>query len=302
MRGRSLCLICLANKPWCIVLKGSGILRLGVEIFGAAVASLFKHWSLALRILLVPLAVLVAVSVWENQVEYTWANLAEVILLVVDFVFLTVVAVGWHRFVLLSEKPGAVLPRLPAKPMFAYFISWIVLILVITFSFAAIGAVLFFAFKELKKTGVFDSFADVAAMQPATVLIGAFLLVFASIWAFTYALLRLGTRLPARAAFGKSIGLDASRVITKPIGGALIVTAALVSGLTLLLAYAPMLLLKDPTMFATKPTSTQVIVSNIGYGLTVLVGAAVLNEVFRRCVPHEELSQEIADTGAGERV
>ncbi len=268
-------------------------MTIGFEILIAAITDVFANWRQALRILIAPLAVLIAVSVWANQTAHSFQIWVGLIAVLVDFFFLTVVAVGWHRFILLEENPGALTPRLPVKAMFAYFISWFAVTIIIALSLTAIGAVLFFGYKLLEKTGIFDRFVDFSTMVPESILVGAFFFVFTGVWALTYALFRLGMRLPARAAFGKSIGLDASRVLTKPIAGALAVTSALIAGITVLVAYVPELFFEGSGIFVAVPTPAQTITENIGYGVTVLLGAAVLNEVFRRSVPHDELAREV---------
>ena len=277
---------------------------LGVKIFTAAIASVFFNWRDALRILLVPVAALMAVNLWAAS--FGWEPPFGVSLLagLVDAVFVCVVAVSWHRLVLIGEVPGAVAPHMPMRTLWKYFLSWFAIGLIITFMLVALGTAAYYLFYLLATDAIWNLFFkafNTLAPVAGPLLVSVVSPAFFAVWIFTYALFRLGLRLPARAVYERSIGLDVSRMLTKPIRGALLVASALASVGTVLLVYGP-LFFWPIQVFADEQNPWSIVASNTGYALMVLFGAAILNEIFRLCVPTDELALEAKKAGAGEAV
>ncbi|MGE4327395.1 MAG: hypothetical protein AB7E21_15035 [Pseudodonghicola sp.] len=135
------------------------------------------------------------------------------------------VAVAWHRYVLLAEYPGSVLPRFHGGRVLAYF-GWSLVLGVVLFALP--GAVI--ALLAWTATG------GVIKEPSAGVILPIVLAALVLVWV----LARLSLVLPA-AAIGERLGLRDSWQATRPIALGIIGLFALTFGFAMLLMVGVML-------------------------------------------------------------
>lgn len=125
---------------------------LGWKLFMRAVTLLLDNLGEALRVSAVPYAVVIAISVWvtgaypdavsgtavtpETALSVEGAG-AVLIMVIVNLVVSLWIAVAWHRYVLLEERPAGWLPPLNGSAMLGYlWLSVLIGLLVAVIMFA----------------------------------------------------------------------------------------------------------------------------------------------------------------------
>jgi hypothetical protein len=212
---------------------------LGWKLFLRAINLILGNLDVALRISLLPYGLVVAASVW---IALTWPELADLNLLAVtpddpvppgyagalllsaaaNLVAYIWIAVAWHRFILLSEEGGGLVPPVHGGVMLGYLGRSILLAL-------AVG-VLALAASTIASVLLLPLFG--AAMTP---LIGALTLFVAMILFY-----RLGVVLPA-GAIGRSMTFGEAMRGTAGHSATAMVLALVTVAFTLLLQVPTML-------------------------------------------------------------
>jgi len=149
--------------------------------------------------------------------EYPYAVLYGI--LAAQVVITAWIAVSWHRYILLNERPGTVLPRWSGGRVFSYIWGTVLLVLVV-FLFAVVVGGAFFVIGKILSP--FTNFGALGWVLPL------FLVVF-----IMYFIARVSLVLPARA-LGQEMGFKESWNITQPVAWSVFfasVFLALIEGL-----------------------------------------------------------------------
>ena len=238
----------------------------GWQIFTHSVRLVLSNLDEALRVSLVLYGVIAAsqIATWLNPPEtrqvdgvafpVTGAEHAaqNVILAVLAIIASLWIAVAWHRFVLVGERPKGWLPRWHGTNMLGYLGRSILLGLVVVIAVAIVSVPL----------------GLLAAGLPGLMLLVPFVIVaFGSVLFF-----RFGVVLPA-AAIGEKVTFRRAWSAMQGESGTIVVLAALVVGASLLLQL--------PTLLSGDPYS---LISLI-YGLVVnwfatIIGISVLTTLY----------------------
>lgn len=187
-----------------------------VALLAHAVGQVVRHPGAALRVGLVRLTALTAVIglvvAWLGTVPPagTGPLLAVLGTIAAGWVLTAWIAVGWHRFVGLGERPAGWLPAWHGQAVLAYALGAFVLGVIVTLA----------AFAALLVAGTLLGGASpdgAVALRAAGVGVQV-----AALWAF----LRLGTALTAQA-LGRHLGFGRAWSRTAPASGAILGLAAL---------------------------------------------------------------------------
>ncbi len=160
------------------------------------------------------------------------------------------IAVSWHRYILLEENPGTMLPPFNFERILAYFFTSILLGLIIAFVAMIVGMI----------SGVI--LAGLVSLQNGPVL--QLLLQIMVMGPVIYVFYRLSLSLPA-AALGQPVGIGESLKLTKPASGAII--QLMVIGL---IAVG---VLKLPSLFNSDPSSLLNLVYTHVIGWFIMMGS-----------------------------
>lgn len=186
---------------------------LGLNILLHSVKLVLWNWKTALRISSPLIAVTLVFGVLFGGISATlevdtsaadvpWGPL--ILFLATQVIAGLWVAVAWHRYVLLEEDTGSIIPRFAADRIGAYFFQGIVV------------AVIVFLAAVLLGLGV-AVFAIVLGPLAGSIAGGIFIVGF-SLWLFY----RISPTLPA-AALGEAISIGDAWRKTKPYSGAILV-------------------------------------------------------------------------------
>ncbi|MEM8632712.1 MAG: hypothetical protein AAGF74_15890 [Pseudomonadota bacterium] len=253
---------------------------LGWRIFVHAVRIVVMNIGPALRISVVPYVVVFGLAFYvstrvapglfppgatEAQGTIFLPDAPAFLLVPVIFVaFATVylwVVIGWHRFILLDEQPGAVTPKWHGTRMLSYL--WAVVRLV-------------FAMLVLSIPALFVMFGLSVSDSALVMTVGAFIVQLA----LSAAVMLFSLILPA-AAIGHPMGLTHSSGYTWPVKGAILTVAVLVN----LVALIPSVLLLTPLAPVLNTVAYQVIVSWFG----LMFGISVLTTLYGVLVENRDL-------------
>lgn len=209
-------------------------------IIGHSLKQVFGNLSAALRISLilslVPLAASFALGIdgfFRNPEEFQFMLqmgnvpiVSFIVFLLISLVTAIWIAVAWHRYVLLGEAPGAVVPAPNGERMLSYLGSTVILVIigiVLGFVIGLVGGFILSAlFSSVRTmTGVY------IAMVVAFVVIALPILVIMT---------RLSLVLPA-AAVGKPLGLGGSWDATRGTTGTIVVVVIVLALASLALQY-----------------------------------------------------------------
>jgi hypothetical protein len=127
---------------------------MGLQIFLHSLRLVFSHFPVAFRISLPVIGAIVLGAagslLFANDIAGLrdgTPNVGAIGVVVVGLIVWTAgsiwTAVAWHRYVLLDEEPGEVLPPLHRDQMLAYFGKWLLIVLVLVVSIAALMLLLF---------------------------------------------------------------------------------------------------------------------------------------------------------------
>ena len=209
---------------------------LGWKLFARAVTLLIENLGEALRVSAVPYAVVIALTVWiagaypeagesgildAGSLEADAAAAGPYLLTaVVNLVASLWIAVAWHRYVLLSERPGGLLPRMHGAAMLGYLGRSILIGLLV-------ALVIFVVSIPLTLLAVVAP--PLAALIPVTALFVAMILFY-----------RLSIVLPARAV-DRRMTFREALAATEGHSATVVVLALLTVGFSLLLQVPTML-------------------------------------------------------------
>ena len=181
---------------------------------------------IALAVGYIVLLVLISVALMEG--DQSWLGTILMVVLVLTAAPITVlaicsIAVGWHRFILLDETPDRFVLMMRNWPIGSYFLTGLK---IFALFFLIMFPLLFLS------TGVFAVTVGPGGAPSITTLIFAFLLLLAVNTVLMWLVLRVGLSLPA-AALGNRMGLRQSFKATKPLSGALVITAICIMALNI---------------------------------------------------------------------
>ena len=272
------------------------------SIFRTAFAEVTANWGEALRLITLPYLVymlleipyvLLLVRSFNGEI-IDWLPLMDLYGVITFAFFIAAVAVGWHRFMLLSEAPAALGPRVHPLRWGRFALAW-----------WGIGVVLFlglFLFVALPLYGVLGAVAPgaVEALVDSFYVLGGeapprwlIVLLLACGWllivTYLYFLFRCAMGLPAIAVRqDRFYGLRASWRLTRGFGRA-ILRATLPAGLGIVclivlpsVAYYAGVDYTNPASITTFRVeySGRAIVA-LGEAVVALFGAAILNAIYR---------------------
>jgi hypothetical protein len=188
------------------------------EIVKHAFGLIVLNFGMAMRIMLLPWAVMTVVLFMINQYLYEqrWApsttipsNAGMVSQTVLEFLYVVFyiivgiwIAMGWHRFVLINEKPNSYWPKWHGQLARAYFVRSVYITLALLLPMLAFVAFDLMVDRDFQEYP--SGYLDVPWLL--------FWLIFDSV--VSYATLRLSLGLPG-AAVGNSISLHESRLETR---------------------------------------------------------------------------------------
>jgi len=177
------------------------------------------------------------------------------------------IAVSWHRYILLEENPGTMLPPFNLDRILAYFGVSILIGLIIAFVVIIVGMI----------AGVI--LAGLAGLQDGPVL--QLLLQIMVMGPVIYVFYRISLSLPA-AALGKPVGIGESLTLTKPASGAIVqlmVIGLIAAGV-----------LKMPSYFHPDPFSILNLVYTHVVGWFIMMGSvSILTTLYGVYVENREL-------------
>lgn len=192
---------------------------LGLRILIHSVKLVASNWQAALRISSPFVAVMITAGIFlegggihvdfmSSDPNFPWfLFFATLLAFAISMLW---VAVLWHRFILLEEDKGSLMPSFPGRQIGAYFLQGLILFIILFVVSLALG----FGLGALG--GALGGFVGVIL---ATVAVSTI-----AMWVFY----RYSPTLPA-AALGRQISIDAAWRETKPLSGAIFVLVLLLS-------------------------------------------------------------------------
>lgn len=196
----------------------------GIDIFGHSVRQVFGNLSAAIRLSALLYLVQFGVTIWytssmpdvafeamnpEAMANIPWGTM--LIFFIVLLITSLWIAVAWHRFVLLSEEPGSIIPAFRGDRMLAYFGYSLLICLIMIPVVLILGFVTSLIVAPLLMSGGPSLFG----------LIVVGLLVYIPIIVISY---RLSVVLPA-AALEENLGIGGAWERTRGTTGTILVLA-----------------------------------------------------------------------------
>ncbi|NIZ09643.1 hypothetical protein [Pseudooceanicola sp. HF7] len=249
------------------------------QLFRHSVSLVFRNFSQALRIYLLPLLILGALTVL-----FMWSDLSFLMQLNTDFVdgdlvpgfsagflgklgllvligvvVMMWLAVAWHRFVLLEEKPDKLLPRFNGAQIWAYFKAAVLLWLV--------GVVLSVGFML-----IIALFAALISGGTAAMVLMIAIVVVVCL-AAAVLMLRIAITLPA-AAIGQPLSLRQAMAGTRNAGGTLLLLVILIG------VVSAVLQIPAEWFLATGSMTAYVAYSVVLQFLSTIVGVSILTTLY----------------------
>ncbi len=248
------------------------------KIFTHSLGMVFNNLGAALRISLVLYLIQAAVSVYyaitfsDYLTAISTGHMAPppqgalipgLLVLVTSILVPIWVAVAWHRYILLEEISGAVIPAFHGPQTMAYLGKTILIGLLVIIGGMAIGMVLGFVFAAV--------FGQMGAM--AGILLMLLFMIYISY--------RVGLVLPA-AALGKSMTFGESLDTTSADKGAILGLALITAGFAILM--------QVPSYFNSDPASIiGIVYSQVIGWIAMMVGVSVLTTLYGMYVEKREL-------------
>lgn len=255
----------------------------GVRIFIHAVRMVLGNMSTALRVsgaLLLVLLVLGQVAgeayfpsdtATLNPGEMPEFSGAMILLSLAQIIFGLWIAVAWHRFILLEEQPGALLPAWHGGAIWSYFKSGFVLALVVLA--VAIPMIIIAGIVVLP-------FVVANPASPSFMgLFASFLIIYIPACYVAY---RLSPILPS-AAVGESMTLKEAWRETSSSGAAFV-------SLTLVSVLAGWLINMPAGLIAPNALSFALVWAAVAQWFSVLVGASILTTIYGHYVQKRDLN------------
>ncbi len=271
----------------------------GPGLFFGAIGDLIAHPGATLRIAAVPLAVFLAIEArsarayvqwWIEGVSYTPPP--EVGSTIAFYVLVGVLAVGWHRVMILGQPPAIIFPLSRLGILFRYTIGWIVIGIIVGLAVVVLIGVPAFLLGSLANPdfGVLmvEIFAPTGTVAAADItglsLVMAGGCVGLGMYAYLYGIFRCSMGLPAVAVDAEErLGLRASwartRILARPIAGvagfAMVALVVMLGG-HYLIYWAP---LEEGVTFQVE--FLRRIMAAVLDTLNTLIGAAILTRIYR---------------------
>lgn len=219
--------------------KGSGRMK-GVRIFMHSLYQVTGNLEGALRVSLLPYAIqIVASLVFAGRIESLGdlgvvggGGLGVFLTLAVVIATSLWIAVAWHRFVLLNERPAGMVPAFHGPLVWAYFLRSLGYAAIIVAGVLVLGSIVMLLFGGLLRGST------------ALVMVVSGLLVYLPL---TVVMLRLMTALPGVALGAEGAFLAGMRA-TEGRTGEIAVVAVIVVGLRIVLAFLSLKLLANLTI------------------------------------------------------
>ncbi len=254
---------------------------MGIRIFVHAMRMVFGNLRAALRIGGVALVVLLALGISAGLTPPpgalhgpSTAGMATNLLLTIARVIVGLwVAVAWHRFILLEETPGALLPRWNGAAIWAYVKAGVVLALIVLLIILPIAFV-----GGLLMVPMTASMATSASPRMLMALIGFIIALVPACYIF----FRLAPVLPA-AAVGSGLSLREAWFQTSPGAGALAMLT-LVSIVASWLVQYPGLLIAGVT-----PAMALIWITVVQW-LVLMVGVSIVTTIYGHYVEKRDLN------------
>lgn len=253
---------------------------LGVKLFVHTWNLIFRNLGDALKISVVPGLVFAAVYVFiamsaigglgvvtggGDTGSVGGAILLAILGFVVAILIMSLIAVSWHRYVLLNEKPNGYIPAQPMGRLWSYIGRVIMLILALLVIIIPVYFVAFFIL-----SGIIQATNSIVL---ATVMFGLLSLLF------SYISMRFSLVLPSNA-LGNNMGIWESWAATKKVAGPLFVTVFILVLVNFVMAY----------ISESIPIEIVSIVAIIiVQWVTMMLGIGILTTLYGYCVEGRDL-------------
>ena len=245
---------------------------LGFKILLHSVRLILRNWRVALR-LSSPLVLLLVLSPIVFGVDYlqqtdsdalgNTSGASSTIAGLLQFLAGLWVAVAWHRYVLMEEDSGALIPPLNAARIVAYFTQGLKIFLLLLCG-GILTAIL------LAVLGSSSAGESASALIVISVIVGAF-------WVFY----RLSPVLPA-AALDTQASIRGAWNVTRSLSGAILVLVLLLGVLSFVLV-----VVIEPIQYISGPM--YLALSSIQIWFTVMVGVSILTTIYGVAVENRAL-------------
>ncbi len=271
----------------------------GPSLFFGAIGDLLRHPGMALRIAVLPLALFLAVEAYSTLQFVAWYNEItspnppfEAPAALAFYVLVGLIAVAWHRFMILGEGPSiAALPNRLGN-LWRYTIGWIVIGIVVglgaffcvVLPVFVIGSLLDQAFGETVAVVLGGPISGAVASQGVLTYVLLVIGVVLLLLFYMYAIFRVSMGLPAVAVDAeRAPGLRASWRRTRPMAGAILILALLalvVQGAALGLQFWIFSIYPEgPLTFGFE--FTRRVAAAVTDTVNTMVGAAILTRIYR---------------------
>jgi hypothetical protein len=246
----------------------------GLAIFLHALRMVFGNFTRTLRIGGVALAVLVALTLslgGLSRAEVTSVSGTAMVLTFARIIVGLWVAVAWHRYILLEEEPGALLPAWNGVAIWAYFKAGFLVGLILLVILLPLMTVAGFLLLPMAGPS--------AASPPLLLGLIGFLVAFLPAIFIFY---RLSPALPA-AAIGRPLGLREAWFQTGVSGWAFV-------PLTLVSVLAGWLLDLPLPALARVSLPLALVWSAVGQWLMLMVGASIMTTIYGHYIERRDLN------------
>jgi len=237
-----------------------------------AVMIVIRNFGVAVRISAVPFVILSVIttmnfassfgSVTATSQEHTQSDFLSALMLL-PTAFLTFwIVVGWHRFILLEERPRSIIPPFHGSRVFAYFLTGLVI-------YVAAAFVVLVLLVPLSMLG-----AGIGLRAGLNVVAIAVMVAVGLVFA------RLIVLLPA-AAIGHRLGVSGAWEATIGSTGTFLLLGFLLMGAGMVMAVTALVIIVFPPAL--------LVIQIIYQWITMIVGASILTTLYGHYVEKREL-------------
>lgn len=259
-----------------------------MSLIGRALHSIWTRPVSAGRIIAVPLVlnlVVEGLDIFQLRRDDGGALWMMIVYFCISMAVVPMIAVSWHRAVLLSKEAGF-LPISPRETLLAYFWRWFWLGLGLILIVGVVLALIYWAYVAFAYVDYLYGFDPVLRATDMMAI------AVPPVSLYLYLMFRLGVVLPYIALEQPRMGLGqawaATRAQSQRIALAAVI-AGVVQTFLLIIPYIVYEAVTDPdTGFATASYEVPLAVFlAVSYTLTLLVGAAILTDVYGRLTPQD---------------
>jgi hypothetical protein len=270
-----------------------------MSLLGAAFSSIARRYDVAVRLLAWPLFLCVVVEVFNTirlvQTDYEGGQLSSWIVFFVNLYAVGVIAVGWHRHVLMRATIGfwpAPLGPIYRRYVWQWFVLGFIATVILLAVIASIYGVLYFALDDpyfWETMFFYDSGLNDLFGAPFGILI------VPPIIAFLWLLFRIGVILPHLALGRSEQPLFWAWSATRSQARDILIAACIAGVLQALVICLPFVLYEMAYLVSADEVSTQMdyamsVFYGISYPINALIGAAILTTIYAR-IPAKVLDQ-----------